>query len=150
MINNFKSVSHIIWMKVISVLGFLLARFSPFNCNCVWILDIARLMHEFMHELWTGTIYCIHVTVTFSPYFILHFGKPLLSGQPLLSSQLAHSRGWLLNRGLTVIDKICNKKIQVKKASLKSHVFSLLFKMIECGSQNALNIWLSNVLYWLN
>ena len=104
MTNNFKSVSHIIWMNVISLLGFLLARFSPLNRNWIWIVDIllGSLMslwtspvtgcHSVM--LWTATIYCMHVTVPFLPYCILHFGKPL---QPLLSGQLAHSRGWPLN-----------------------------------------------------
>ena len=51
----------------------------------------------------TNTIYCIHATVSFLPYFIRHFGKLLLSGPPQLSGQLAYSRGWPLNRGLTVI-----------------------------------------------
>ena len=36
------------------------------------------------------------ILVQFLPYYLLHFRKPLLSGQ------LAISRGWSLNRGLTV------------------------------------------------
>ena len=73
MTNTFKSVSHIIWRNVISFLGFLFAR----------------------------TLYTCYSSV-FPIVYKAFCETSGISGQPLLSGQLAHSWGCPLNRGLTV------------------------------------------------
>ena len=138
MTDNFKFVSHIFWMNVISFVSFLLARFSPRNRNCIWNRGQQWLIFS-LHVEWQNFIYvaykksdcltndftCCLLLVTvalnrcnvlYTCYssiftmhcliFIPHFGKPLLSGQLLWSchDQLAHFRGWVLNRGLTVMN----------------------------------------------
>ena len=63
------------------------------------------------------------------PYFILHFGKALLSGQPLLSGQLAHSLN--SNTTLKLLVKVIFKT--VIRLKLKKHKKKALGKNPTCS-----------------
>ena len=86
------------------------AEFCAMNCH---------LQRDIRKEYTNIPVYCIHATVPPLPYFILHFEKPLLSGQ------LAHSRGWPLNRGVAVLTFIFACSITFKRENINCTIVNI-------------------------